>query len=240
MNRKFLLYFPGYFDGDELIGIYDDVMELKEAYDRVLADENQEYEFFINDPHTKLTVKEFDSDSQKFMDVDLGKLWKYTDELRSNYQKVRFILSSEWMYEFYKNNIWHIDHGIAICGNFPEDIDRHDWSHDDMEVNVYFSEKSASAILSGMGEWWGDWNECPSSEKMAEIVKIWEEKYRVILVEIAHDRLTFRCGRKLDEKEAEQLLLELNDLSSNAWDLGDCQELKKRILEEGLFSLWWD
>lgn len=240
MNRKFLLYFPGYFDGDELIGIYDDVMELKEAYDRVLADENQEYEFFINDPHTKLTVKEFDSDSQKFMDVDLGKLWKYTDELRSNYQKVRFILSSEWMYEFYKNNIWHIDHGIAICGNFPEDIDRHDWSHDDMEVNVYFSEKSASAILSGMEEWWGGWNECPSSEKMAEIVKIWEEKYRVILVEIAHDRLTFRCGRKLDEKEAEQLLLELNDLSSNAWDLADYQELKKRILEEGLFSLWWD
>lgn len=24
-NRLFLLYFPGYYDGDEIIGIYDDI-----------------------------------------------------------------------------------------------------------------------------------------------------------------------------------------------------------------------
>ena len=26
-NRLFLLYFPGYFDGDEIIGIYDDIQK---------------------------------------------------------------------------------------------------------------------------------------------------------------------------------------------------------------------
>lgn len=60
MNRLFLLYFPGYFDGDEIIGIYDDVNELKNVYNRVIADENEEYEFFFNHPYTELTMIEFD------------------------------------------------------------------------------------------------------------------------------------------------------------------------------------
>lgn len=61
MNRLFLLYFPGYFDGDEIIGIYDDVIELKKAYNRVLADENEEYEIYLNNPNTELSIKEFDT-----------------------------------------------------------------------------------------------------------------------------------------------------------------------------------
>ena len=35
-NRLFLLYFPGYFDGDEIIGIYDDIQKLKTSYERVI------------------------------------------------------------------------------------------------------------------------------------------------------------------------------------------------------------
>lgn len=72
MNRLFLLYYPARFlDKDELIGIYDDVIELKEAYDMVLADNDKYFEFLINNPYSELTVKEFDSMNKKFIDVDL-------------------------------------------------------------------------------------------------------------------------------------------------------------------------
>ena len=69
MNRLFLLYFPGYYDGDEIIGIYDDVSKLKAAYERVIKDEEHYYEIFLDDPITKLTIEEVDRDSEKFEEV---------------------------------------------------------------------------------------------------------------------------------------------------------------------------
>lgn len=64
-----------------MIGIYDDVIELKEAYDMVLADNDKYFEFLTNNPYSELTVKEFDSVNQKFIDVDLEKLWEYANKL---------------------------------------------------------------------------------------------------------------------------------------------------------------
>ena len=63
-NRLFLLYFPGYYDGDEIIGIYDDISKLKASYERVIsnpADEHgfQQYDFYLNNPCTKLTIEEY-------------------------------------------------------------------------------------------------------------------------------------------------------------------------------------
>lgn len=42
-NRLFLLYFPGYYDGDEIIGIYDDISKLKASYERVISNPADEY-----------------------------------------------------------------------------------------------------------------------------------------------------------------------------------------------------
>lgn len=44
-NRLFLLYFPGYYDGDEIIGIYDDISKLKASYERVISNPADEYGF---------------------------------------------------------------------------------------------------------------------------------------------------------------------------------------------------
>lgn len=79
-NRLFLLYFPGYFDGDKIIGIYDDILKLKAAYERVndnVADENgfRQYDIYFNNPNTKLTIEEFDRDNEKFMEVNPELLW---------------------------------------------------------------------------------------------------------------------------------------------------------------------
>ena len=85
-DRLFLLYFPGYFDGDEIIGIYDDILKLKASYERVIrnaADEDgfQYYDIYLNNPNTKLTIKEFDRDNEKFIEVDPETLWS---ELNNN------------------------------------------------------------------------------------------------------------------------------------------------------------
>ena len=76
MNRLFLLYFPGYYDGDEIIGIYDDVSKLKAAYGRVIKDEEHCYEIFLSDPRTKSTIEEFDRNSEKFEEVSPKSLWQ--------------------------------------------------------------------------------------------------------------------------------------------------------------------
>ena len=44
-NRLFLLYFPGYYDGDEIIGIYDDISKLKASYERVISNPADEHGF---------------------------------------------------------------------------------------------------------------------------------------------------------------------------------------------------
>lgn len=240
MNRLFLLYFPGYFDGDEIIGLYDDVIELKKAYNRVLADEDREYEIYLNSPNTELSIKEFDKSKQEFVDVDIQRLWEYADKLNHNYQAVNLIISHEDMYSFYKNNVIHTKNGINICGNSPDAIDYKDISGSDITIKVYFSNQSASKIMLDFGHWWGGWNECPSAEEMSGVIKEWEDKFGIILTEVAHDRLNFECKRKPNEAEAEQLLTELKELPSNALDIGDYNDLKNRIIEEGIFSLWWD
>ena len=79
-KRLFLLYFPGFFDGDEIVGIYDDICKLKTAYERVIrndADENgfRYYDFYLNNPNTKLTIEEFDREAEKFSEVDPQSLW---------------------------------------------------------------------------------------------------------------------------------------------------------------------
>lgn len=84
-NRLFLLYFPGYYDGDEIIGIYDDISKLKASYERVIsnpADEQgfQQYDFYLNNPCTKLTIEEFDQDNEIFVEVEPELLWAEFDK----------------------------------------------------------------------------------------------------------------------------------------------------------------
>ena len=84
-NRLFLLYFPGYYDGDEIIGIYDDISKLKASYERVIsnpADEHgfQQYDFYHNNPCIKLTIEEFDQDNEIFVEVEPELLWAEFDK----------------------------------------------------------------------------------------------------------------------------------------------------------------
>ena len=105
-NRLFLLYFPGYYDGDEIIGIYDDISKLKVSYERVMnnaADENgfRYYDIYLNNPFTKLTIEEFVRDSEEFVEVDPESLWEELEK-ESAYGKGPFFLlvtADEWNHD---------------------------------------------------------------------------------------------------------------------------------------------
>lgn len=75
-KRLFLLHFPGYFDGDLNIGIYDDVDRLKRAYDRVLASDDFGCQLYLQDPHTPLTIEEFDRETEQFTEIKPEELWE--------------------------------------------------------------------------------------------------------------------------------------------------------------------
>lgn len=75
-QRLFLLYFPGYFDGEELIGIYHDTEKLREAYDRVRADADGKYEIYLQNYNTELTILEFHGETETFEKIAPEELWR--------------------------------------------------------------------------------------------------------------------------------------------------------------------
>lgn len=133
-------------------------------------DENKEYEIYFNNPYTELSIREFDTKTQRFVDVDLQRLWDYADSLNTNYQAINLVISHEDIYSFYKNNIIHTKNGINICGDCPDDFDHKDISGGDINIKVYFSGQT-SEIMLGFRDWWGGWNECPLAEEMSGVIK---------------------------------------------------------------------
>lgn len=79
-NRLFYLSFPGEFDGDLKIGIYDDIARLKRAYEKVLSGDDPSYQYILEDGHTKLTIEEFDPETGEFSTVEPEELWKGADD----------------------------------------------------------------------------------------------------------------------------------------------------------------
>lgn len=132
-NRLFLLYFPGYYDGDEIIGIYDDISKLKASYERVIsnpADEHgfQQYDFYLNNPCTKLTIEEFNQDNEIFVEVEPELLWAELDK-ESVYGKGPFFLL----------------------------VTADEWNHDaDEWLGIYVSKKTAREAYDRAVAWWNE------------------------------------------------------------------------------------
>lgn len=132
-NRLFLLYFPGYYDGDEIIGIYDDISKLKTSYERMIsnpADEHgfQQYDFYLNNPYTELTIEEFNRDNEIFVEVEPELLWAELDK-ESVYGKGPFFLL----------------------------VTADEWNHDaDEWLGIYVSKKTASEAYDRAVAWWNE------------------------------------------------------------------------------------
>ena len=155
-DRLFLLYFPGYYDGDEIIGIYDDISKLKASYERVInnvADEHgfRQYDFYLNNPNTKLTIEEFDRDNEIFVEVEPKLLWAELDK-KSVYGKGPFFLlvtADEWNHD---DDRWL---GIYVSKNEArEAYDRAVawWNEEQKQVSVSTSQRVAMFEYSALDD----------------------------------------------------------------------------------------
>ena len=246
-RRLFLLLFSIGSDKKEPIGIYGDSLNLKEAYDRVLRDDEGKYQQYLEKPDAKLLIFEFDEEKQEFIDVDPEDLFRRVDGVQKRYKMVRFVIDNACQYSYFRSSVCTMTNGMHFCTHFSHlkelqesGMETDLFRDDNTEIELFYEAEGASKLLQDMDCWWGGWNECPSAKLMAEKVRKWEERYGAELQLIAHDFLSFRCREKPGEKEAELLLKELNDMGSNALDLGDYSELKDKLIEEGIFEIWWD
>lgn len=152
----FLLYFPGYYDGDEIIGIYDDISKLKASYEHVInnvADEHgfRQYDFYLNNSNTKLTIEEFDRDNEIFVEVEPKLLWAELDK-KSVYGKGPFFLlvtADEWNHD---DDRWL---GIYVSKNEArEAYDRAVawWNEEQKQVSVSTSQRVAMFEYSALDD----------------------------------------------------------------------------------------
>ncbi len=107
----------------------------------------------------------------------------------------------------------------------------------DESISVQFHVQHIHEIFEMMGQWWGDWNDCPDYKTMGNKAQEWQEKYGAELMEISHDKLIFQC-RCLSEDEADALWKDICQIAPNSQDIKE--NGKKKILESSEFALWWD
>ncbi len=151
------------------------------------------------------------------------------------YKKVKYRIDDVWQYMFWHDYVSE-QNGRLVCDrNYSRTAD-----NVKEEMDIYFKVEETAEIMEAMGTNWGGWNECPASHIMAGKMREWERAYGAELTEISHDTLVFRCQRKLEEKEAEALLQDISNFPSNALDIADFETIRRRLIDEGTFALWWD
>ena len=63
---------------------------------------------------------------------------------------------------------------------------------------------------------------------------------QTIMHEIGHFALGHTEDGDKEEKEAEALLQDISNFPSNALDIADFETIRRRLIDEGTFALWWD
>ena len=233
-RRLFLLYFPGCFDGEELIGIFDDTLRLREAYDRVLADAEGQYEIYLQSCDTELTIAEYHRETGTFEKIVSETLWREEElfENAAHRKKLRFHFDHITQYDAWMNHIAVKNGRCILDGGF------HAREHFDDAVTLYLNLPDIPAIFDVIE--WGGWNECPSAEIMRDKAREWYRKYGAVLTELSHDALVFQCETVPDERSAKALLEEIAYFAPNSMDVADFCTIWKALKEEGRFTLWWD
>ena len=233
-KRLFLLYFPGYFDGEELIGIFDDTVRLREAYDRVLADDDGQYEIYLQSSNTELTIAEYHRDTGIFERIAPETLRREEEifEDGERCKKLRYRFDHIAQYDAWMNNI------AVKNGRYILDGDFHAFEHENDAVTLYLELPDVPAIFNIIQ--WGGWNECPSAEMMRDKAREWYEKYGAVLTELGHDTLVFQCETVPDDRKAKAMLEEIASFAPNSMDVANHDTIWTTLKEKGRFSLWWD
>lgn len=212
---------------DELIGIYNSIARLQEAYNIAVYNLEKQKE--------QLVINAFDEVIGRwYYNVKPEQCIVRDDVNADKHKMIECVFDNPYMYMFKRDKVKR-----NLTGYVYEDTFSRYERGDEETINVRFDVDFSYQILEQMGSYWGGWNgTCPKSSTMAEIAKIWYEKYDAELVKISHDTLTFTC-RKLTEIEARNLVEEATQLYAM---IIDCEQetLINHLMENETFTLWWD
>lgn len=212
---------------DELIGIYNSIARLQEAYNIAVYNLEKQKE--------QLVINAFDEVIGRWYYNVKPEQCLVRDHVNANkYKMIECVIDNPDMYMFKLDKVKR-----NLTGYVYEDTFSRYKSGDEETINVRFDVDFSYQILEQMGSYWGGWNgTCPKSATMAEIAKIWYEKYGAELVKISHDTLTFTC-KKLTEIEARNLVEEATQLYAM---IIDCEQeaLINHLMQNETFTLWWD
>ena len=237
MHYFLICGYEEFHDGDEWIGIYDDLTQLKNAYEDAVQALEQEHRLYSGNDwaaqHEKIMINVFDESTGKWhYDIPYAVLFPNKNDCScKKYKTVKVVLDHTDMFMFKREMVKRGRYREYVCDGVP--VRR----MLDESIPVQFHVQYTYEIFEMMGQWWGDWNDCPNYKEMGAKAQEWQEKFDAELKEISHDTLIFRC-RSLSEDEADTLWKDICQIAPNSQDIKG--NGKKKILEQGEFVLWWD
>ncbi len=224
-------------DGDEWIGIYDSTAQLKNAYKEAVQTLEQEHkqcgESNRTAGHEKIKIHIYHEATGKWhYDIPYEALFSEKNDRPCNeYKAVKIVLDHSDMFMFKREMVKQGRYRDYVCDGMPVQRIM------DESISVQFHVQHTHEIFEMMGQWWGGWNDCPDYKAMGGKAQEWQEQYGAELMEISHDTLVFRC-RSLTENEADILWRDICQIAPDSRHIKE--NSKKKILECGEFSLWWD
>lgn len=90
----------------------------------------------------------------------------------------------------------------------------------------------------------GGWNDCPSPDEMAAVLRYWYEKYGAVPVAITHDTLEMSVPEPVGEEKAAELAREHCAFTPDrAWQCtasGTIAEVAASLAISPIWFFWWD
>lgn len=208
---------------DEILGIYDNVKKLQNAYMTALTAN-----------HEKVMINAFDEATGCWhYYVEPERLFERKKANGDHFKTIECVIDAADMCMFKLDKLKR-----SLAGYVYEDMASGTGRSGTEILNVRFDVEHSYQILGLFDCYWGGWNAVPDVRIMQEKAKEWYEKYDAEIVRISHDTLAFSC-RKLSENEAENLMEDAGKLCA---EIIDCEpeELREHLMEKETFTLWWD
>ena len=214
---------------DECIGSYGSIAKLQEAYYTTA--------YGLRKNKESLIINAYDEFSGQWIyNIEPEKCFVGESLDVDKYRMIEFVVDNPYMHLF---KLDKIKRNLAGYVYDNECMMLRDENSEYETINIKFDVEYSYQILERLDSYWGGWNgTCPEASKMAEIAKVWYEKYDAELVKISHDTLTFTC-RKLSELEATNLIEECTQLYAMVIDC-EPELVVNHLMENETFTLWWD
>lgn len=230
-------------ENDEVLGIYDSMARLQDAYVialQKLEEQHKNMTGLLGDKvdyiakHEKVMINVFDEFTGGwYYNVKPEQLFWRENADKDDSKMIECVIDSADMCMFKLDKLKK-----ALTGYIYEDKVSRTGRNDTEILTVRFDVDYSYQIL-GLFDWyWGGWNSTPDAKTMQDKAKEWYEKYDAEIMRISHDTLTFKC-RKLSEKEAKSLMEDVKNLYA---EIIDCkpEKLTEHLIEKETFTLWWD